>query len=716
MNLYSITVTCAAGLERHLKSELEALCPERSFNEQLGRISTDVDLHEVYRVLTWSRVGSRVLLNLASVAVDDDQGLYDAVASVPWTEHFGAEHTFAVDFKGRASWLRNSQYGAFRVKDAIVDVFRDATGQRPNVDTETPSIRLFARLNKGRVDIGIDLSGPLHRRGYREGGGLAPIRETLAAALLMQVRWPELAKDGQSFYDPMCGTGTFVIEAAMMATDMAPGLLRSSLGCEQWYGHSDLVAKEVLDDAKERFANGQRSYTGAIVGSEISNKALQAAQRGVSKAGLKNQISIVKNDITQEFPEGLKADVILVNPPYGKKVGDPESLPTLYRELGEQMLALEGAKLFAVITSEPELCRYMPLRSPKLNRFNNGELEATFLQFDLTSPHTKANLRALPTEVVTPDVLGEQARVVYNRMKKNYRGLKAWLKREGIDAYRLYDADIPEFSAAIDVYGDQFVVSEYAAPKTIPEAVAKQRWDAILQAVSAYADVPVSSLHTKARQRQRGRQQYQQAPDEFRTFVTEFDCEVEVELERYLDTGLFLDHRPLRRHIANIIGDGKFLNLFSYTAVASLHAAKAGATTTSVDMSNTYLDWARRNFERNNIDPRYHDFVRANCLEWLQMAQTKYDVIMLDPPTFSNSKRMEDSFDVQKDHVFLIENAMRLLQPEGALFFSNNFRKFKLDPKITEKYLVTDLSAQSIDQDFKRNPKIHSLWEIQHRV
>jgi 23S rRNA (guanine2445-N2)-methyltransferase / 23S rRNA (guanine2069-N7)-methyltransferase len=226
-------------------------------------------------------------------------------------------------------------------------------------------------------------------------------------------------------------------------------------------------------------------------------------------------------------------------------------------------------------------------------------------------------------------------------------------------------------------------------------------------------------LHFKERRRQKGESQYQrQTPwhqESNRQVVTEGRAKVEVNLEDYLDTGLFLDHRPVRQMIAEQSRGKRFLNLFCYTAVATVQAALGGAkTSVSVDMSNTYLDWAKRNFELNAISTNNHQLVRADCLAWLDECKQTFDLIFLDPPTFSNSKKMDNVLDVQRDHGVMIDKAMRLLAAEGTLLFSTNFRRFKLDQALEEKYSIEDISEQSIPPDFQRNNRIHRCWVIRH--
>ena len=316
-----------------------------------------------------------------------------------------------------------------------------------------------------------------------------------------------------------------------------------------------------------------------------------------------------------------------------------------------------------------------------------------------------------------PRELSSGGQMFANRLKKNQRQLRRWADREAVQCYRLYDADMPEYAVAVDLYGDHLHVAEYRAPKGVDEAAAARRLDDVRQALPGVTGIPPERIHFKQRARQKGSQQYQREDSrgEFLE-VREGEARLLVNLTDYLDTGLFLDHRPLRLRLASEVRDKDFLNLFCYPATASVHCALAGAaSTTSVDLSRTYLDWGKRNFALNGIETgAQHRFLRFDVRGWLQeQSGQNYDLVLLDPPSFSNSKQLEHSFDVQRDHPELIERAMACLRPGGAVYFSNNLRKFRLDPEVKNLYQVEDISAQTIDVDFRKNRSIHHCWRIQ---
>jgi 23S rRNA (guanine2445-N2)-methyltransferase / 23S rRNA (guanine2069-N7)-methyltransferase len=321
--------------------------------------------------------------------------------------------------------------------------------------------------------------------------------------------------------------------------------------------------------------------------------------------------------------------------------------------------------------------------------------------------------------MVTP-VVDEQSRaIIANRLKKNFKHLSRWARRNQVDCYRVYDADIPEYSAAIDIYKDWVCVQEYEAPKSIDSAKAEQRLNTIIDVIPESLGTEKNRIVLKTRRQQKGLDQYEKHSDvRHEMTVVEGGLKFYVNLYDYLDTGLFLDHRITRSMIREMAQGKRFLNLFSYTGSVSVYAAAGGASsTTTVDMSKTYLEWAKRNFDLNGFAPDTHEFIQQDCIKWLKQqsgVKNRYDLIFIDPPTFSNSKRMESVFDVQRDHVFLIESAMKLMSDDGILVFSNNFRKFKLDAGIERQFEVRDISVKTIPEDFRRNQKIHRCWIIRH--
>jgi len=362
---------------------------------------------------------------------------------------------------------------------------------------------------------------------------------------------------------------------------------------------------------------------------------------------------------------------------------------------------------------------------------------------DITVPLTRRNIQGhgisyryddvLEYRVLTPWECGiailntpnftDGAQMFANRLSKNLKHLNKWLKREAIHCYRLYDADIPEYAVAVDVYESvppqerRWVhVQEYEAPKNIAPQKAQQRLNEIMQVIPVLLDIPDQQVFLKVRRQQKGSAQYEKLASQQQFHqVMEGGYRFWVNFTDYLDTGLFLDHRITRAMLTPLASGKRFLNLFAYTGSATVYAAAGGtASTTTVDMSNTYIQWARRNMEANRFIGEQHEYIQADCLQWLDhvSSNTQYGLIFLDPPSFSTSKRMESTFDVQRDHVALLEKTLKLLQPDGVLIFSNNLRSFKLDYNALSALHIKDISKATLPKDFERNPKIHQCWEI----
>ena len=606
----------------------------------------------------------------------------------------------------RDSFINNTQFGAQKIKDAVVDCFREKVGARPDVD-KSGDIRIEAQLRKGQLLLFLNVSGDsLHRRGYRLQPGQAPLKENLAAALLIRAGWPDKFKAGQHLIDPMCGSGTLLIEAGLMAADIAPGLNRQGWGFERWKSHERKLWLRLVEDARQRRTDGINGLKNKLYGFDIDADQLAAASKNLERSGLEGKVHLERRDITDlrvQKDVVKEGGLVICNPPYGERIGELPQLAPLYQHLHDATMKLPEWPI-AIFTGNLDLSRAIRRPLDKQYKFMNGKIEAKLLVFGA------ADERSSRPQVSTIRGPVEQ---FANRIKKNIKTASKWAKRENIHCYRIYDADLPEYAVAVDRYEDWLHVQEYVPPKSIDPAVAERRLLDVLSALPEVTGVPAEKIVLKRRERQSGKRQYEKQSDEKRTMVVrEGQVNILVNLKDYLDTGLFLDHRPTRLEIAKLAANKRFLNLFCYTATASVHAAAAGATCTSVDMSRTYINWGRDNFSLNNIDPDAHPFVQADCLQWLKDDQGEYDIIFMDPPSFSNSKRMEGVLDIQRDHVDLIRMAMERLAPGGTLIFSCNLRKFEMEYDALSDLDVKDVSAKSIPTDYARRPNIHVCFHI----
>jgi len=717
--------TAPKGMEGLLADELRQLGAANVTETRAG-VGFQGDLSRAYRVCLWSRIANRVLLPLASFPAADPEQLYDGVMAIDWSEHLEVDGSLLVDFASVRSEITHTQFGAQKVKDAIVDRFRHDTGDRPSVDRDTPDLRVNVFVFRDKATVNIDLSGDsLHRRGYRLEGAAAPLKENLAAAILQRAGWAEIARQGGGLVDPMCGSGTLLIEGAMIAADIAPGIDRHYWGFTGWKGHDADLWTALLADARKRREKGLARLP-FIQGFDASAQAIEAAQDNAAHAGLGEYLEFSQRAIKDcaEPPPG-PAGLVAVNPPYGERLGEHDELKPLYKELGDCLKAHYVGWRATVITSDPELGKAIGIRARHVNTLYNGALECKLLRFELDQ---RWFMKERGDRAEEPG-----AQMFANRLRKNIKQLSRWRKQQDISCYRAYDADMPEYAFAIDVYetvaseqstqpaGRWIIVQEYAAPAKIEAHKVRARREQVMAVLPQVFEVPEAQVVLKTRERQRGSAQYEKQ-NETRRFheVREGPCRVWVNFEDYLDTGLFLDHRSTRTLLGELAAGRSFLNLFAYTGVATVHAAlgngKGGATaTTTVDMSRTYLDIARRNLALNGILGEEHEVVQEDCLLWIDKALLRglrFGLIFLDPPTFSNSKRMEDNFDIQRDHVELLQKTAALLEPGGVLIFSNNFRRFKLDTAGLAGLAVEDISASTIPKDFERNAKIHRCWKI----
>lgn len=698
--------TCAKGLEPLLFDELQRLGLEQ-VQQTVAGCRFESDIEGAYRVCLWSRLASRVLLKLGQCEVGRElDSVTQAISETLWSEHFYVEQTFVVSFTGQSQQIRHTQFGAQLVKDGIVDHFRNLDLGRPNVDRENPDVRIHAHLHKDQLTWYLDLVGePLHRRGYRLEQGAAPLRETLGAAIALR---SGVTTDTKVLMDPFCGSGTLLIEAAMIVLDHAPGLRRHDWGMQRWRLYQPQIWQQLIDEAEQRFEQACQNSELTVYGSDNDPRMLGIADQNVTRLGINDRFQWQVMDATKIQSPVAATDqcVMLCNPPYGERLGEEVETLLLYRRLGQQLRQHFDNWQIGILAGDESLLKRLKLRSHKKYKLYNGSLEVILALYDMQKEQT--------------EFTQEQSSDLANRLKKNYQKLEKWAAKEGVSAWRVYDADLPEYNAAVDVYNEHLVIQEYAAPKDIPPAVAKERLWYLLDTLADVLPFSAANMHLKVRQKQSGKQQYQrQQLRHIVTTVHEYGAQFQVNLSDYLDTGLFLDHRWARRELGRLSQGKNVLNLFAYTCTASVQAALGGAReVTSVDLSKTYLAWGEDNFRLNALPLREHQFIQADCLQWLQRQppQQRYDVIFLDPPTFSNSKRMQDVLDVQRDHVMLLKLAARLLKDDGVILFSNNKRRFKLDQEgLKEAFLqAEDWTQRSISQDFARHKGIHHLFKVVH--
>jgi 23S rRNA (guanine2445-N2)-methyltransferase / 23S rRNA (guanine2069-N7)-methyltransferase len=679
------------------------------------------DLRVAYRACLESRIANRVFLELGRFEVRDAEDFYTAARTIDWSAHLAPGATLACEFSGRHPAITHTHFGALKLKDAIVDSIRETTGSRPDVSLERPGVRVHAHANGSNITISLDLAGEsLHRRGYRGAAGEAPLKENVAAGMLMRAGWPDMAAKGAQFLDPMCGSGTLVIEAALIAAQRAPGLDRDYYGFLGWRGHDEPLWQQVLTAARTVKAN-EPAGVSIIRGQDRDDAAIRNARANAERAGVSHLVELEAKTLDEAAPAHGPVGLLCVNPPYGVRMEDHDGALAIHRELGAVLRERFQGWSAAVLIGSPELGMELGIRAYRTHALWNGALECRLLRLKVDAESARIPGRLAKPDATLRDSPG--ARMFANRLAKNLKRLQNWAQRADISCYRLYDADMPEYAFAIDRYRtlepelNWLFVQEYAAPSEIELDAVRRRRSEALSVLPDVTGVPTERIHVRTRRRTRGADQYGKVAEQADFhLIMEGNLKFRVNFDDYLDTGLFLDHRMTRARLREAAGGKHFLNLFAYTGSATVYAAAGrAASTMTVDLSRTYLDWAQRNLELNGVAGRQHVFVQADCREWLEESSQRherYDLIFLDPPTFSNSKRMQGVLDVERDHPALVDACARLLAPGGLIVFSTNAQRFRLDESLSARYQIRDISAATVPRDFERNPRIHRCFEI----
>ncbi|MDO5768338.1 MAG: bifunctional 23S rRNA (guanine(2069)-N(7))-methyltransferase RlmK/23S rRNA (guanine(2445)-N(2))-methyltransferase RlmL [Psychrobacter sp.] len=796
---FDFIITCADGLELPLQTELASLGMVSDI-KSTGRLAVHGTLTDLYNICLWSRVASRVLLLIKRRNINKEydvaEQLYGLAKSVDWSEQFGLKQTFAIRVSVDKRVSVSQQFAMLRIKDAIADVFNDKFGERPNVDSKQPDFTVFATVNDKQAELYLDLSGTsLHRRGYRVAMTDAPLKENLAAALLISSGWldnklPCLADEDSAttcratdelkydaLIDPMCGSGTFLIEALLMCCDYPVGIdkAESQFGFYGWQHHDSGLWQSMVDDARGRFhyaldtivhyakPAGQTEPADTtvclptIIGYDSDVGAIRAVHKNMIAAGLQALIPLITleqrplSSLKAGLGKFIEADqlarpLIITNPPYGERLGSEDFIKPLYQGLGlilqdifssdetskgqssQKSQATKANKtpahqvMLGVLAAQVEHADILPISDPQTLRCHNGAITVYFRHGSLIPNRHETLIQGFEKTEISV----EGAQDFVNRLQKNLAHLKKLAARDpavgGVTNLRVYDADLPDFKVAIDVYGDYVHVQEFAPPKNIPPETAKRRFNLALLGTREVLGINREQVFIKTRARQSGNEQYskQTQSDKRGKFyiVRENGAYFYVNFTDYLDTGLFVDHRNMRGLIKAASRGADVLNLFAYTCTASVHAALAGAkSVTSVDLSQNYLDWGKQNFALNGLDmsgSKYR-FVSEDIFEWIKDNTEQFDTIFIDPPTFSNSKKFQGTFDVQRDHTALINRAMNRLRTDGVLYFSNNFSKFELDETLTQRYEIRDITHETIGFDFNIKKPIHHSFEIRHQ-
>ena len=704
---WPLFVTAARSLETQLETELTELGATDA-RVSRGGVHCVADLETLYRICHRSRLASRVLLPVAEFAAADEAALYQGCLSVDWSAVLAPGSSLAVDFASSRSALTHTRFGAQRVKDGIVDQLREARGERPDVDRQQPDCRINAYLFDNRASLSLDLGGgALHRRPWLAEDARPAIAPNLASALLMKSGWARVDGPSAHCVSLWAQDATLAIEAAEIALGAAANRDRDHWGFLGWLAHdADAWSREqhaaLLDESDCELH---------ITAVEPDRRAGGVALAAIRASGMPVVLEAAE---PQEWlaQASVPPDAFIAATPVGRVADDTALWPALGDTLKQHAVGCRAG----VLAPDVELGKQLGIRAAKRNQYQLSDTTAAWLQLSLRDDQfidrAAAEQRRQAREHDAAIERGAGALV--NRIRKNQRTLGKWAQRNGISCYRLYDADLPEYALAVDLYGDHAHIQEYAAPSSIDPKRAAQRLADAMAVLPNVLGIDAERCVLKQRQRQRGDAQYRKQ-DNTGNFmrVSEGPATFAVNLHDYLDTGLFLDHRETRQQVARLARGKRLLNLFGYTGSVTVQAALAGATDSlTVDKSQTYLDWAGRNFSLNKLDGRRHRLERGDVPSWLAHHRERYGVIFLDPPTFSNSKGLDTTFDVQRDHVSIIRDALACLEPGGTLVFSNNNRRFRLDSDALDDCSLDNISHKTLPRDFARNPRIHNVWLI----
>lgn len=801
-----LIATTAFGLEAVVRRELNALGYDGTIVGP-GRVLFSADVAAICRTNLWLRTADRVLVRIAAFPAEDFDALFDTTKSLAWDRWIGADAAFPVNGRSLRSQLTSVPACQRAVKKAVVESLL-AAHHATELPETGPAYKIEIALLDNLATLTIDTTGPsLHKRGYRQFAATAPLKETMAAALIQLSFW----RPDRPLIDPFCGSGTIPIEAAMIGRNMAPGLNRT-FAAETWPNIDSQLWQDARTEARDL---ALPDLPERLMGTDIDSHALEIARFNAEQAGVAAQTHF-QNRPFERLTSKRSYGCVITNPPYGERLGDHEEWEPLYESIPLVLRKLPTWSHY-ILTAYPKFEALIGRTADRRRKLYNGRIECTYFQFhgprpgrtrevigdeevtgheevieatlvepdvnvalaaeivepaevssnqptdawtpaDDELPHTTrievadaipATLAvtaalATPSAMATPATLTtpatqprratreprpeikpvfgginakakEQAELFRSRLRKRARHFRRWPTRQGITCFRLYERDIPEIPLIVDRYEDHLHITEYERPHERDAAQHADWLDLMQQTACDTLDIKRGKAFFKSRQRQRGIKQHEQVADrKHELTVTEGGLQFIVNLSDYIDTGLFLDHRITRQMVREAAAGTRFLNLFGYTGSFSVYASSGGARhTTTVDLSRSNLDWAARNMTLNEFRGGQHLFIRNEARQFLDELPPgeTYDLAVVDPPTFSNSKRSTDDWDVQRDHAALLNAVLQHMTPGGLIFFSNNFRRFKLDADQIASSQIHEISKQTVPEDF-RNRRIHRCWRI----
>ena len=501
---FHFVANCAAGLEQMTGDEI------RSYGGIIEEISAGLvrwkgTLETAYRACLWSRYSSKVLLVIKSFSMNNADDLYEESLSFNWLDHFTREMSFSVSSTlANNPAVTHSHYASLRVKDGIVDHFREKGQERPSVKKDRADFRVHIHVDGAVGTLYVDLSGDsLHRRGYREATGIAPLKETLAAALVTLSGWSSSVSVDTAFVDPMCGSGTILIEAALIWGDSAPGLSRNYFGFNKWLGHDAKVWSSLVDEAVSREEEAFEKKWPVFIGYDCDPEVVAAARKNIEKAGLESKITVKAKEITHLKPPSQKG-YLISNLPYGERLSEKEEIGYLYGGVGKVLQRHFQGWTAGLLIGETDFADKLGIDTGKSYRLNNGSLVCRFFVgkvkiFEQSGFDVSTDL----SEVIT------EGADFYNRLLKNIRKINSWAEKNKVSCFRIYDRDLPDYNVAIDVYERWVLVQEYAPPSQVDSEVARKRFSLVLNIVRQTLNLKRDRVFIKQRKRQKGKEQYE---------------------------------------------------------------------------------------------------------------------------------------------------------------------------------------------------------------
>lgn len=745
-----LVATAAFGVEKVVQRELSKLGYEGKIT-QPGRILFPGDALAICKANLWLRSAERILVRLGTLSAPDFGQLFDGVRALEWEAWIPPEGEFPVRGRSHKSQLTSVPAIQSIAKKAVVERLR-AGHHREELPETGNRYAIEVVLLDDEATLYLDTTGVgLHKRGYRTLVAEAQLRETLAAAIVQLSVW----RPGRPLIDPFCGTGTIPIEAALIGRNIAPGLKRQ-FAAEKWPALEPRLWQQAREEARDLI---EPPLSERIVATDIDPNALQLARHHAASAGVEGDIHFQERafaDLLSKRQYGC----VITNPPYGERMGLDAEITALYRTIPLVLRRLPTWSHY-LLTSRSDFEQLIGQQADRRRKLYNGRIECTLYQFLGPKPSSPQRKQGEPGKEAPSPVpplpegegdrsgpppqtgTGKKSKPVFgglrpeakrqaeefaNRLTKLARHLRRWPTKRGITCYRIYDRDIPEVPLVVDRYEDALHIAEYDRPHERTPAEHTDWLEHMVRAAAKALGVDRQRVFVKRRERQRGAAQYQRVSNESAALIAhEGGLKFKVNLSDYLDTGLFLDHRQTRAMVRSEAAGKRFLNLFGYTGAFSVYAAAGGAvSTTTIDLSPTYLAWAEKNMKLNGFlvagqppspctgeGDRRHRFVQSDAQSYVNSIPPgpRFDLVVVDPPTFSNSKRTGDDWDVQEQYAELLNSVAARLSDGGVIYFSTNFRRFKFDAELLPQLAAREISRQTIPEDF-RNKRIHRAWRL----